>query len=779
MSKRIGVFTIASKNYLAYVRVLLKSVAKVHPEYELYLCLADRVDGYFDAVSEPFTVVQADAIGIPTLDDMAIRYDIMEFNTAVKPYMFQWLLQNKELDSVIYLDPDIRVYSRLTAIEQQLATGGTVVLTPHITRPVEDGKNPNDYHMLQAGVFNLGFAAVRRCPEGVAFVEWWGRRLATMGVADFSKNLFTDQRWCDLAPCFLNDLRILKNPAYNVAYWNLAERHITFDGKYWSSNGQPLAFFHFSGVNASKSEMVSKHQDRFDWTNLPLCRPLFDQYRESLVAEGWSQTSQWPYAYATVEGEFAVAPIIRRLYRETFTQPQFFAPANARDFLVELCNAPSLSTAQLSEGYVSELMGLVYRLRPDLQATFSLGTHEGRQQFAEWFAAAAATEYGLPAAVVPKASARKVALRHAPAENESLRDTQVHGEASKSPIPNVSLDATAQALSRLWRALPDSLKPTAAPLFKHWIQDAGPGAGPTPVEGQSSHVAKIGEVERIDFLDEAAAIKRLVPDHKITNLMHMIWRSRPDLQQVFNLASAEGQSSFVSWFTASAAREYGIQLREEEAESRGSPTGASAAYRHGANLVGYAHAELGMGEHVRMTAAALSQTTVPYSVVNFNVGVASRQGASLDHGELVAENKHAANLFHINADQMLTAYCRLGRSFFSGRYNIGYWAWELAKCPDDWFPVLSMIDEVWAPSRFIQAAFAEKADIPVEYMPLCVTLPALQPYSRRHFGLPEQTFLFLYTFDFFSYLDRKNPFAAILAFKAGFSRNDIVTSSPS
>ena len=122
MSKRIGVFTIASKNYLAYVRVLLKSVAKVHPEYELYLCLADRVDGYFDAVSEPFTVVQADAIGIPTLDDMAIRYDIMEFNTAVKPYMFQWLLQNKELDSVIYLDPDIRVYSRLTAIEQQLAT---------------------------------------------------------------------------------------------------------------------------------------------------------------------------------------------------------------------------------------------------------------------------------------------------------------------------------------------------------------------------------------------------------------------------------------------------------------------------------------------------------------------------------------------------------------------------------------------------------------------------------------------------------------------------------
>jgi len=82
------------------------------------------------------------------------------------------------------------------------------------------------------------------------------------------------------------------------------------------------------------------------------------------------------------------------------------------------------------------------------------------------------------------------------------------------------------------------------------------------------------------------------------------------------------------------------------------------------------------------------------------------------------------------------------------------------------------VDEVWAPSRFIQRAFAEKTDIPVEYMPLCVTLPAVQPYSRRHFALPDQTYLFLYTFDFFSYLERKNPFASILAFKAAFTRND-------
>ena len=776
MSKRIGVFTIASKNYLAYVRVLLKSVAEVHPEYALYLCLADRVDGYFDAESEPFTVVQADSIGIPTFDDMAIRYDIMEFNTAVKPYMFQWLLENKELDSVIYLDPDIRVYSRLSAIEQQLATGGSVVLTPHITRPVEDGKNPNDYHMLQAGVFNLGFAAVRSCPEGLAFVAWWGRRLATMAIADLARNLFTDQRWCDLAPCFLDDLRILKHPAYNVAYWNLMERDVQFDGEAWRSNGELLAFFHFSGINASKGDLVSKHQDRFDWTNLPQCRPLFDRYRESLKAEGWEQTSKWPYAYASTDGQFGVASIMRRLYRETFSQSQSLPSTGVKALLIDLCNAPARNVVADGDGaYVSQLMELVYRLRPDLQAAFSLGTPEGRRQFIGWFVEAAAREYGLPGEVLPpKPTTVSDALvsRSTEPANESVREAVASSPDFADPRTSLAI----QDLPRLWSSVPEALKARAAPLFKHWIRQAVPNVRPASASALEAAPSRTPFSERIRFLEEPAPLKHLKPDRRINNLMHMIWKARPDLQQAFDLMTEVGQSAFVDWFDASARPEYGLPPIDQTGSSKaGDPVRDARVHLAGANLIGYAHAELGMGEHVRMTAAALSKTGVSYGVLNFDVGVPSRQSAVLEHGDLVGENKFVANVFHVNADQMLTAYCTLGRDFFLERYNIGYWAWELAKCPDEWSPVLGMVDEVWAPSRFIQSAFAEKTDIPVEYMPLCVTLPVVQAYSRQHFGLLEQTFLFLYTFDFLSYLDRKNPFAAVLAFKAAFDReNDSV-----
>jgi glycosyltransferase involved in cell wall biosynthesis len=768
MSKGIGVFTIASKNYLAYARVLLKSVAKLHPEYSLYLCLVDRVDGYFDAEAEPFTVVQADALGIPTFDDMAVRYDIMEFNTAVKPSMFQWLFRTTGLDSVIYLDPDIRVYSRLDAIEDALKSGASVVLTPHITKPVEDGKSPNDYHMLQAGVFNLGFAAVRRSQEGESFVAWWGRRLATMATADLSKNLFTDQRWCDLAPCFLDDLKVLKHPAYNVAYWNLLERDVRFDGTTWRSNGNPLAFFHFSGINASKGQLVSKHQDRFDWTNLPQCRPLFDEYRESLIVEGWDQTSKWPYAYSEVNGKFKVPSIVRRLYRDTFSQPQTAARSSVKQLLIDLCNAPARGVAGNSKPEISQLMELTYRLRPDLQAAFSLTSEDGRRQFSDWFVEAASREYGLPDEVVPKSQATPVGAT----QQDLASHAQVEPSGQATTIdPTCAVDR--QTLQSLWRSLPTALKREAAPLFKHWIVHGSSAVNSVRADASTPGTSVPPFSQRIKFLAAPAELEQLVPGQSISTLMHMIWRSRPDLQQAFDLAKATGQSGFIGWFDASAAQEYGLPRTGERLPSVTEPLGTKSALgQPGVNLVGYAHAEIGMGEHVRMTAAALSETAVAFGVLNFNVGVPSRQAATLEHGELMVENKFAANLFHINADQMLNAYCRLGPDFFSARYNIGYWAWELAKCPDDWVPVTGMMDEIWAPSRFIQEAFAAKTSIPVEYMPLCVTLPAVPEYGRQYFGLPDRSFIFLYTFDFLSYFDRKNPFAAIRAFKAAFPRQN-------
>lgn len=871
MSKT-AVFTIASKNYLAYVRVLLTSVAKVHPEYDLYLCLVDRVDGYFDPAKEPFTVIQADQIGIPTFDDMALRYDIMEFNTAVKPFMFQWLFENTKLDAVIYLDPDIRAYSRFEKLEDALDAGASIVLTPHISHPLEDGKIPNDYNMLKSGVFNLGFIAARRCEEALDFLGWWGRRLATQAVADFASNLFTDQRWCDLAPCFLDQLKILKSPGYNVAYWNLAHQQIKRNKKgVWEANGAPLAFFHFSGVSADKENVVSKYQDRFEWSDIPECRPLFDEYSNALFEAGWGETKTWPYAYSQVTGGFVVIPIVRQLFRMAYPEPLVIEPSEVASVLIRLCNDQAQDMPGDENGTITRLMYAIYAQRPDVQAAFLLGTPEGRRAFISWFADAGPREYGLPASVTRHLSStgaevpgeavnqRPVAVDNAsgvsadqstqpqdapkemrelnPGENNEREPSALNASnASVSTVRSLDellsfddetfvscayltllghipdhqgrmyylgrlkngkekLEIICQLclspegrqrndsvsvlkiaiLHRIWILLPKGMQKSVENIWARLIADTlQTKASSIPNStAKTPQNEKLSTVSKLDFFDQPAEITQLLGDQFISNLMHLIWRSRPDLQQAFDLTTDVGQSDFAVWYEASAEREYGLKPvvpkhSEMKLAASDSASWTTLQGLHGANLIGYAHAELGMGEHVRMTAAALKNTDIAFGVVNFDVGVASRQKATLDHGELTEGNPYIANIFHINADMMLLAFCHLGREFFSRHYNIGYWAWELAKCPEDWIHAIKMVDEIWAPSRFIQHSFAEKTDKPVEYMPLCVTLPPLKGYSRKHYGLPQKAFVYLYTFDFFSYLDRKNPFAAIQAFKLAF-----------
>jgi len=99
-SKKIAFFTIASKNYLPYARTLFASLEAVYPNAGFFLCLADKVDGYFSPSDENFKIVEAEHIGIPDFNAFAYRYDIMEFNTATKPFMFRYLFDNSEYDAI-------------------------------------------------------------------------------------------------------------------------------------------------------------------------------------------------------------------------------------------------------------------------------------------------------------------------------------------------------------------------------------------------------------------------------------------------------------------------------------------------------------------------------------------------------------------------------------------------------------------------------------------------------------------------------------------------------
>jgi lipopolysaccharide biosynthesis glycosyltransferase len=150
-------FTIVAKNYIPYARTLCQSIKRHYPEAKIYLGLSDRQGENIDSNSDEYEILTVDQLDLPNPDQFAFRYDVTEFSTAIKPYIFQWIFNNTLADSAIYLDPDILVLAPLKKVFNLLDRGATAVLTPHFTARVNDDGNPNEITMLRVGSYNLGF----------------------------------------------------------------------------------------------------------------------------------------------------------------------------------------------------------------------------------------------------------------------------------------------------------------------------------------------------------------------------------------------------------------------------------------------------------------------------------------------------------------------------------------------------------------------------------------------------------------------------------------------
>jgi glycosyltransferase involved in cell wall biosynthesis len=305
--------TIIARNYLAQARVLAESFAAANPGGECSVLVVDDLDRELEGIGEPFELLRPDDVGIEEFERMTGIYDVLELSTAVKPSLLRHLLRRDEV--VTYLDPDIEVFTSIEELDP-LARSHGVVLTPHTTSPIpEDGRHPDQDFILSAGAYNLGFIAVARRPDVAGLLEWWRRQLLADCLNDVGRNRFVDQRWMDLAPGFVSSLHVLRDPGYNVAYWNLFERVIEDDGDRITVNGEPLRFFHFSGYSPERPEQLSRHEDRTDLGKHTLVRSLCDGYRRKLEEHGYERARRWEYAYARLPDGTELSGPLRQRYR--------------------------------------------------------------------------------------------------------------------------------------------------------------------------------------------------------------------------------------------------------------------------------------------------------------------------------------------------------------------------------------------------------------------------------------------------------------------------------
>lgn len=202
--------------------------------------------------------------------------------------------------------------------------------------------------------------------------------------------------------------------------------------------------------------------------------------------------------------------------------------------------------------------------------------------------------------------------------------------------------------------------------------------------------------------------------------------------------------------------------------NRTAPYSGAFARRHtkiGLNIAGFLTADLGIGESARCMVRAADAAQLDTALVPLKLNCKNRLGDETYISRLENENPHKFNVIHLDPPASRDIDHHHGKAFREGKYNIGYWAWELTEFPDAWVPSCIYFDEIWCPSNFAREAIAMKVSLPVITMPHAISFKRPVGNTRARFELPEDKFLFLVLYDLNSYSERKNPGAAIDAFR--------------
>jgi glycosyltransferase involved in cell wall biosynthesis len=384
---------------------------------------------------------------------------------------------------------------------------------------------------------------------------------------------------------------------------------------------------------------------------------------------------------------------------------------------------------------------LVWGDRPDLQRAHDIRNIGGRVGFLQWWFNFGHLEH------------RRIAWRVDPA----LLEIDLHGEGAW-PWPRF-LSLIVAGRTDLDRS---SFDPVSSKNWLNglvWWHCRGFSEFAVPAWSLMNHIRFRSSLRRQWAASRAGLLDGCGGAGNIPCAAQMVWLIRADLQQAFDLRVEAGGAQLLSWWQAHGQADYGNLTGLLEDPSEELP---------GLNIVGYARSVMGLAEDVRMAVRSAQLANAPFTVIEAPMPGPPALDKSLD-AEIASRVRRPVSLYCLPPTEMIRLGMEGGRQLLnSGTYNIGAWPWELPVWPDRFMGVIESVDEIWVFSHFVRNAFAEKTAKPLRHMPLAVELPAHPPANRAQFGIPAHRFHFLVMFDGNSWLSRKNPIAAVQAFKRAF-----------
>ncbi len=185
-------------------------------------------------------------------------------------------------------------------------------------------------------------------------------------------------------------------------------------------------------------------------------------------------------------------------------------------------------------------------------------------------------------------------------------------------------------------------------------------------------------------------------------------------------------------------------------------------------FVGYAEADLGLGQAFRSMMNALENSGATVSIYPFDKNVESRRIGPFLEKRYDRTGLYDIIVAYMAVDQLPHYFELLKLQKASPKYMILRTYWELPEAPTEWRSLLHHVDELWVPNVFVGNAFRQIFDRTITVIPVCINVCRNQVFAREHFGLDKSRFYFMYSFDYYSTTTRKNPTGVLQSFSYAF-----------
>ena len=183
-------------------------------------------------------------------------------------------------------------------------------------------------------------------------------------------------------------------------------------------------------------------------------------------------------------------------------------------------------------------------------------------------------------------------------------------------------------------------------------------------------------------------------------------------------------------------------------------------------IVGLLSSATGLGRSARLCMDVLGDAGYGVTGVDVSGLYDSADGVPVPAGRR-RRGRPQVSIYHLNPPMLLPGILRSDPLRFLRTFNVGYWAWELETLPREWIDALAFVDAVMVPSAFCRRAIERHTTKPVLVVP--------HPVPLRGTGARKPVdgvFRVISIFNFGSSFERKNPVAAVRAFKAAFGPSE-------